>query len=79
MAEQLEFFTVPSPCIGVCEVDNRGFCRGCFRSREERFEWARLNNSQRRNVIRLALNRRLRADKSRIEIVEDGPIKPDLF
>ncbi|EIH5998274.1 DUF1289 domain-containing protein, partial [Escherichia coli] len=35
MAEQLEFFPVQSPCRGICQSDERGFCRGCFRSRDE--------------------------------------------
>lgn len=39
MAEQLEFFPVQSPCRGICQTDERGYCRGCFRSREERFNW----------------------------------------
>ncbi|OXV37718.1 DUF1289 domain-containing protein [Escherichia coli] len=27
MAEQLEFFPVQSPCRGICQSDERGFCR----------------------------------------------------
>ncbi|ECR6519717.1 DUF1289 domain-containing protein, partial [Salmonella enterica subsp. enterica serovar Enteritidis] len=27
MAEQLEFFPVASPCRGICQSDERGFCR----------------------------------------------------
>ncbi|HBB6017381.1 TPA: DUF1289 domain-containing protein, partial [Escherichia coli] len=29
MTEQLEFFPVQSPCRGICQSDERGFCRGC--------------------------------------------------
>ncbi|MBR7250020.1 DUF1289 domain-containing protein, partial [Klebsiella variicola] len=28
MAEQLEFFPIQSPCRGICQVDERGYCRG---------------------------------------------------
>ncbi|EJC5723144.1 DUF1289 domain-containing protein, partial [Escherichia coli] len=27
MTEQLEFFPVQSPCRGICQSDERGFCR----------------------------------------------------
>lgn len=46
MAEQLEFFAIPSLCLGVFKVDKRGYCLGCFRSRAERFEWNSLTDSQ---------------------------------
>lgn len=26
--EQLEIFPLQSPCIGVCEVNNKGYCKG---------------------------------------------------
>ncbi|MCC4796888.1 Fe-S protein [Enterovibrio norvegicus] len=55
--EQLDFFNVPSPCIGVCQVNNKGYCKGCFRSREERFHWNDFNGEQRRNVVRLCKQR----------------------
>ncbi|MGL6013979.1 MAG: DUF1289 domain-containing protein, partial [Shewanella oncorhynchi] len=28
--EQLAFFDIPSPCIGVCVTDARGYCNGCL-------------------------------------------------
>lgn len=55
--EQLDFFTIPSPCVGVCQANNRGYCKGCFRSRDERFHWQQLTNEQKRNVIRLCKQR----------------------
>ncbi|WP_344955211.1 DUF1289 domain-containing protein [Zobellella aerophila] len=58
--EQLEFFTVQSPCIGVCQVNNRGYCKGCLRSREERFNWLQMTPHQQREVIRLCHDRRRR-------------------
>ena len=43
--EQLEFFEIPSPCIGVCQVNNKGYCKGCFRSRDERVYWHQVDNA----------------------------------
>ena len=51
MAEQLEFFPVQSPCRGICQSDERGFCRGCFRSREERFHWQTMSDAQKQDAV----------------------------
>ncbi|NVD06424.1 DUF1289 domain-containing protein [Vibrio sp. JPW-9-11-11] len=58
--EQLEFFTVPSPCVGVCTVDDKGYCRGCMRKREERFNWLNMTPAQQLHVIKLCRQRYLR-------------------
>jgi hypothetical protein len=55
--EQLDFFDVPSPCIGVCSCDERGYCKGCMRNREERFNWLTLTNEEKIHVIRLCQRR----------------------
>lgn len=55
--EQLEFFDIPSPCVGVCQSDNRGYCLGCHRSRDERFNWQDYNDAQKVDVIRLCKQR----------------------
>lgn len=57
---QLEFFEIPSPCIGVCEVNNKGFCKGCLRSRDERLHWLQFNAEQKREVVRLCQSRKAR-------------------
>lgn len=59
MAEQLEFFPVPSPCRGICQSDERGYCRGCMRSRDERFNWQKMSDSQKQEVLRLCRQRML--------------------
>ncbi len=64
MAEQLELFAIPNPCRGICESDPRGFCRGCYRSREERFTWMTLSNSEKRKILRLCHLRYLRMLRS---------------
>lgn len=58
--EQLELFPIPSPCIRRCETDSKGYCLGCFRSREERFNWLKMTPSQQREVIRLCKQRKYR-------------------
>lgn len=55
--EQLEFFQVPSPCVGVCSVDDKGYCRGCMRKREERFRWLEMTAAEQLHVIKLCQQR----------------------
>ncbi|QUJ68734.1 DUF1289 domain-containing protein [Photobacterium sp. GJ3] len=66
--EQLEFFIIPSPCIGVCQVNNRGYCKGCLRSREERFHWQGMSNDQKRHVIKLCRQRYQRIKRRQREL-----------
>jgi predicted Fe-S protein YdhL (DUF1289 family) len=58
--EQLEIFPITSPCIGVCEINQKGFCKGCFRNREERFNWLNMKPSMQREVINLCIGRKRR-------------------
>jgi len=60
MMEQLSFFAVPSPCINVCQSDSRGYCVGCLRSRDERFNWMNYSELQKQDVIRLCSQRKRR-------------------
>lgn len=79
MAEQLEFFPVQSPCRGICQSDERGFCRGFFRSRDERFNWQKMSDAEKQEVLRLCrqrLVRKLRANKSN---PPEEPQQPSLF
>ncbi|ENM5731125.1 DUF1289 domain-containing protein [Vibrio mimicus] len=55
--EQLEFFNIVSPCIGVCSVDEKGYCKGCLRKREERFNWLSMTPAQQLHVIKLCRQR----------------------
>ncbi|KGF27957.1 MULTISPECIES: DUF1289 domain-containing protein [Oligella] len=61
--EQLEFFEIPSPCINVCESNERGYCKGCYRSREERQGWISMSDPQKREVLRLCSLRKKRAEQ----------------
>ncbi len=55
--EQLEFFTVVSPCVGICSTDEKGYCTGCMRKREERFNWHKYTPAEQLNVIKLCRQR----------------------
>lgn len=58
--EQLEFFEIPSPCIGVCQVNNRGYCKGCFRSRDERVYWHQVDNAVKQQILNACKQRKKR-------------------
>lgn len=55
---QLEMFSVPSPCIGVCQTGERGYCVGCFRSREERLYWLQIDDTTKRTIIKACARRK---------------------
>lgn len=55
--DQIEFFDIPSPCKCVCETDKQGYCIGCNRSREERFDWLSYTDKQKKKVLRLCQQR----------------------
>ena len=71
--EQLEFFPLESPCVGVCELNNKGYCKGCLRSREERFYWQKMTPVQQQEVLRLCRNRKARVEAARRKAREGGP------
>ncbi|WP_353061886.1 DUF1289 domain-containing protein [Thiopseudomonas acetoxidans] len=75
--EQLEFFEIPSPCIGVCEVNNRGYCKGCFRSRDERQFWLQYDANQKRDVVRLCQQRKARVMAARNALLLEQKQLPD--
>ncbi|MGY3868050.1 DUF1289 domain-containing protein [Aeromonas crassostreae] len=58
--EQLEIFPLQSPCIGVCQLNNKGYCKGCFRSRDERYNWLAMTPGQQQEVMRLCRGRKAR-------------------
>ncbi len=80
--EQPDFFTIPSPCIGVCQANAKGYCKGCFRSREERLYWLHMSDEQKHQVMRMLAARRkkwehLAWEKQRPS--EDVPEQGDLL
>ena len=68
---QLEFFDVPSPCVGVCQSNAKGYCLGCMRTRDERQDWINLDNDHKQKVIKRCIQRKKRQkSKEKIEITE---------
>ncbi len=56
--EQFEFFDIPSPCCGVCQSNNKGYCKGCLRSRDERLYWLKMSNTEKKMVLQLCARRK---------------------
>lgn len=68
LVEQHELFAIDSPCIQVCEMDDKGYCKGCLRNRTERDLWQKMNNSQKRYVLRLLTTRRLKRQNAKRQL-----------
>ncbi len=58
--EQIEMFPLPNPCINVCEAGPRGYCIGCLRSREERYNWPQKPDTEKARILRLLSHRQRR-------------------
>ena len=74
--EQLEIFPLQSPCIGICEVNNKGYCKGCLRNREERFNWLTMTPAEQQEVMRLCRDRKRRVEAARRKAQEGAPNEP---
>ena len=79
---QLEFFDVPSPCIGICQSDDKGQCLGCYRTRDERQNWIKLITDDKQKVIKRCIQRKKRKE-GKIKIkdaeVEKENLQPSLL
>jgi len=42
---------VASPCTGICALDERDVCKGCYRTRDEIASWIGLSNSEKQQII----------------------------
>ncbi|MDX2193936.1 MAG: DUF1289 domain-containing protein [Gemmatimonadales bacterium] len=42
---------VASPCIRICELDDDGVCRGCFRTLGEIASWGSMDDAGRLRVL----------------------------
>jgi predicted Fe-S protein YdhL (DUF1289 family) len=51
---------VRSPCVSICALDDADICIGCQRSASEISRWGRMENAERRAVLR-ACEERARA------------------
>lgn len=49
---------VPSPCSGVCRLDEQKVCQGCFRHVEDIREWRSADDDRRRVICAQAADRK---------------------
>lgn len=59
-AKQFELFNIPNPCVGICQSNSKGYCIGCLRSRDERFNWHLKTPQEQRKIIQLLARRKAR-------------------
>ena len=52
---------VASPCVNVCALDEQDICIGCQRTVQEITRWARMDNDERRAVLKLCHERAVEA------------------
>ncbi|GGF66960.1 DUF1289 domain-containing protein [Alteromonas lipolytica] len=79
---QLEFFTLPSPCIGVCQSGPKGYCKGCFRSREERLYWLQIDDATRRVILNACQRRKRNYQRRQLQSsqsADNPPQQQDMF
>ena len=77
---QLDFFDIPSPCIGICQTDEKGLCKGCMRSRDERQEWKHFTHDEKQKVIKRCIQRTKRKNKpakSKVAVAPVDMIEPE--
>lgn len=41
-----------TPCIGICKLDDRGYCIGCLRTGDEIARWRGMNDRERLHLMR---------------------------
>lgn len=86
---QRQMFDVDNLCIGVCTSNAKGYCKGCLRSRQERFHWHEMSNNQKHIVAQLCDNRKKRilarrqkeqlSELENIDFIEEASSQLDLF
>lgn len=52
---------VASPCVSICALDEQDICTGCQRTVAEISRWGRMDNLERRDVLRLCHERAVAA------------------
>ena len=52
------FRAVLSPCVGICELDDSGYCLGCLRNTNEIARWSQMNDDERLRLMEMVLPQR---------------------
>jgi predicted Fe-S protein YdhL (DUF1289 family) len=55
--ESMNSVNVESPCIGVCVMEDEGYCKGCSRSVSEIAQWRKLSNDKKLEILELTKER----------------------
>ena len=80
---QLEFFDVPSPCISICQLNDKGQCLGCYRTRVERQTWTTVSSDDKQKIIKRCSQRKKRAENKvvlKVELKQEvNVIQPSLL
>ncbi|MGJ8679626.1 DUF1289 domain-containing protein [Paraglaciecola sp.] len=76
--KQIEFFEIKSPCIGVCEAGPKGYCIGCYRSREERMHWLKLEQDVQSKIIKACGLRKKRANQPKRPKSKENSVTPQI-
>lgn len=71
--QQNELFHIDTPCIGVCQMNKKGYCIGCLRNRSERQHWHTLSNAQKHKIILLLAKRRSRLNDHYLKNQQANP------
>lgn len=50
---------IPSPCIHVCRLDERGICTGCRRTRDEIARWLEMAEGEKCEIVAALAARKL--------------------
>lgn len=70
--KQIEIFEITSPCIGVCQSGPKGYCLGCFRSRDERLHWTKLEQDVQSKIIKACAVRKKRLTQAKVKQTQSG-------
>ncbi|MEP0177177.1 MAG: DUF1289 domain-containing protein [Paraglaciecola sp.] len=76
--KQIEIFEITSPCIGVCQSGPKGFCLGCYRSRDERLHWTKLEQDVQSKIVKACGIRKKRAQQNTRRKKSDDIPSPQL-
>lgn len=55
MPESLPSIVILSPCVGICRLDERGYCQGCFRTGDEIARWRSMSDTERSHYMDVVL------------------------
>lgn len=50
-----------NPCIGICQLDAKGYCIGCYRTQEEKEKWYTESTAWREATLTVLTEREAKA------------------